>query len=61
MQRIALLPEIVDKDLKLELVGKFKFAGRNKEYLVTLVRYCKEFCKDENNFQWIDYSSDVQF
>jgi len=54
-QNVALLPEVVDKHLKLELVGEFKFAGRNEKNLVTLIRYCKDFGDDESNFQWIDY------
>lgn len=57
-QNVALLPEVVDTHLKLELVGEFKFAGRNEKNLVTLTRYCKDFGKDETNFQWIDYNED---
>jgi hypothetical protein len=58
-QNVALLPEVVDRALKLELVGEFNFAGRNEKNLVTLGRYCKDFGVTENDFQWLDYKDDV--
>lgn len=60
---VALLPEVVDKSLKLELVGEFQFNGKNHDNLVTLKRYCKDFGDNDSDFKWIDYddSQDASF
>lgn len=56
-QNIALLPEIVDKYLKLELVGMFKFERRNGINLpIENLKTASDLGRDQMNFNWIDYS-----
>lgn len=58
-QNVALLPDEVEKSLKLELVGEFVFKGKNGDNLVTLNRYCKDFGKDECDFHWKDHDDNA--
>jgi hypothetical protein len=55
-QNVALLPEIVDKYLKLEFVGIFKFerkAGQNLP--VDSIKVATDLGKENMEFKWVDY------
>lgn len=55
-QNVALLPEVVDKSLKLVSVGLFKFERRNGVNLpVDSIKIATELGEDNMDFQWIDY------
>jgi len=55
-QNIALLPDAVDKYLKLETVGLFKFERINGNNLpVDSIKIVTDFGEQNSNFTWIDY------
>ncbi|KLT64740.1 hypothetical protein [Pedobacter sp. BMA] len=55
-QNVALLPELVDKCLKLESVGVFKFERKNGYNLpVDCIKVVTDFGKDNMNFTYVDY------
>jgi hypothetical protein len=55
-QNIALLPNAVDKYLKLETVGLFKFERVNGENLpIDSVKIATDLGADNSNFTWTDY------
>ena len=54
-QIIALLPEIVDKFLKLELVGMFKFEKKNGINLpIDSFKHATDFGANCMDFKWIE-------
>lgn len=55
-QNVALLPEIVDKYLKLESVGMFKFKKENGQNLTIYdFKIATDLGKNQMDFKWIDY------
>lgn len=55
-QNVALLPEVVDKYLKLEMVGMFKFKKRNGENLpIDSFKIATDLGDNQSNFKWYDY------
>jgi len=55
-QNVALMPEIVDKYLKLEIVGLFKFERKDGINLpIDSIKIAKDLGMDQINFKWIDY------
>lgn len=60
-QNVALFPDAVDECLELETVGLFQFRGKNVDNMVTMLKYCEDFGKDENDFQWNEYKDNFEF
>ncbi len=57
-QNVALLPEIVDKFLKLELVGMFKFEKKNGVNLpIASFKHATDFGDNCMNFKWVENDS----
>ena len=55
-QNVALLPEAVDKHLKLESVGMFKFEKRNGVNLpIDSFQIATNLGDNQSNFKWYDY------
>lgn len=55
-QNVALLPEVVDKYLKLETVGMFKFIRKDKQNLpIDSFRLATDLGDNFNDFKWFDY------
>lgn len=55
-QNVALLPELVDKYLKLEAVGMFKFEKKNGVHLpISCLKLATDLGKNCMNFNWYDY------
>lgn len=55
-QNVALLPDIVDKYLKLETVGMFRFKRENGENLpVDSFKLATDLGKNSMDFKWFDY------
>lgn len=55
-QNVALLPEIVDKFLKLDKVAMFKFQRVNKDNLpIDSFKLATDLGENSMNFQWYDY------
>lgn len=59
-QNVALLPELVDKYLKLEKVAMFKFERINGvNQPIDSFKLATDLGKDQNDFQWFDYIGKV--
>lgn len=55
-QNVALLPEVVDKYLKLEMVGMFKFKRENRVNLpIDSFKLATDFGHNSMDFKWFDY------
>jgi hypothetical protein len=55
-QNVALLPELVDRYLKLERVGMFKFQRRNGENLpIYGFKLATDLGDNQSNFKWYDF------
>lgn len=60
-QNIALLPEVVDKYLKLESVGMFKFEKINGVNLpIDCIKLATDLGENNMDFKWHDYVDDSQ-
>ncbi len=60
-QNVALLPEIVDKYLKLESVGMFKFEKINGFNLpIDCIKIATDLGENSMDFKWNDYVDDSQ-
>jgi hypothetical protein len=55
-QNVALLPEIVDRCLKLESVGMFVFEKRSGLYVpIDSIKVATDLGVNQSHFQWYDY------
>jgi len=55
-QNVALLPEVVDKYLKLEKVGMFRFKKENGNDLpIDSFKLATDLGENSMNFKWFDY------
>lgn len=55
-QNVALLPELVDKYLRLESVGMFKFEKKNGLYIpIDSFRVATDLGEKQMDFKWYDY------
>ncbi|MDB5091208.1 MAG: hypothetical protein JWR09_5202 [Mucilaginibacter sp.] len=55
-QNVALLPEVVDKYLKLESVGMFSFEKKSGLYIpIDSIKIATDLGVNQSDFQWYDY------
>jgi len=60
-QNVALLPEVVDKCLKLEIVGLFKYGRKNGlEIPMDCFQISTDFGIDNMDFKWVPYFGNEQ-